>query len=178
MPGLPCADNMRCRLFEGLSVSRASSSNPPVALTRSRKMIRATSGSPLRKSVAASSSIAFANEGSRSTRSITVCLKSRVNAIALSFLPARRRGLPGLVLREQLPCILYVGLLAALGAATQKDDQRIPVLGQINPVARSPVDDVFAHPAELLDPRRVADAQPQLGRCDLCRRLRIQRIKP
>ncbi len=58
-------------------------SKPMVAFTRSRRMSRAVSGSPLRNRVAASSRSALANWGSRSTRSTTVCLKLRVSAIYL-----------------------------------------------------------------------------------------------
>ena len=85
MLGLPFGDSMRCKLLLGLWVSSARCSNPTVALTRSRRMRRAASGSPLRNSVAASSSSALANAGSRLTRSTTVCLKSRVRVMG-SFL--------------------------------------------------------------------------------------------
>ena len=79
MLGLPFEDSIRCRLLLGLCVSSARCSKPTVALTRSRKIRRAASGSPLRNSVAASSSSAFAKSGSRATRAATVCLKSRVS---------------------------------------------------------------------------------------------------
>src|SRR5437016_13736144 len=92
MLGLPFSDNIRCRLLLGLSISAASCSNPMVALTRSRSRSRAVCGSPLRNRVAASSSNARANAGSRCTRATTVCLKSRVRAISLTFAPARLVG--------------------------------------------------------------------------------------
>jgi len=44
-----------------------------------------------------------------------------------------------------------VGLLSALRAASKKDDQRLTVLGEIDPVARAPVDPQFPDPGELLD---------------------------
>jgi hypothetical protein len=42
-------DNIRCKLLLGLAVSVASCSKPMVAFTKSRKISRAVSGSPLRK---------------------------------------------------------------------------------------------------------------------------------
>lgn len=83
MLGLPLGDNIRCKLLLGLSVSMAKCSNPTVALTRSRRIRRAVSGSPLKNKVAASSRSAFANSESRSMRSITVCLKFRVSAMCI-----------------------------------------------------------------------------------------------
>ena len=65
MLGLPLSDNMRCKLLLGLSVSSAKRSKPRVAFTKSRRIRRAVSGSSLKKRVAASSSSAFANSGSR-----------------------------------------------------------------------------------------------------------------
>src|SRR6266851_10294140 len=87
MLGLPFLDSIRCRLLLGFAVSAAKASNPTVAFTRSRRIRRAISGSPLRNNVAASSSSALAKAGSRRTRSTTVCLKSRVSAMShlLSF---------------------------------------------------------------------------------------------
>ncbi len=84
MFGFPRGESIRCRLLLGLAVAAASASKPTVAFTRSRRMRRAISGSPLRKSVAASSSSALANAGSRWTRSTTVCLKSLVNATVIT----------------------------------------------------------------------------------------------
>jgi|GEM_PF-6561706 len=46
--GLPFADNIRWRLLLGLEVSMASSSKPTIALTSSRSISLAVSGSPLR----------------------------------------------------------------------------------------------------------------------------------
>src|SRR5450432_3270701 len=105
MLGLPADDSMRCRLLLGFFVLRASVSKPTVALTRSRRIRRAVSGSPLRNSVAASSSMALAKAGSRCTRSTTVCLKSRLSAISSpSAFAALRIGLcafAGFVVGEQ-----------------------------------------------------------------------------
>ena len=77
MVGFPEADSMRCRLLLGVPVFAANVSKPTVALTRSRRMLRVTSGSSLRNSVAASSNIALANAGSRPARSAMKRLKSR-----------------------------------------------------------------------------------------------------
>ena len=61
--GLPLAESMRCRLLLDLSTSSASVSKPIVALTRSLSTRRATSGSPFRNRVIASSSKAAVNAG-------------------------------------------------------------------------------------------------------------------
>ena len=81
MVGLPDLDSTRCRLLLGLSISRASASNPTVALTKSRRINLAESGSPLMNSVIASSRSACAKAGSFCTRAATVSLKSRVSAM-------------------------------------------------------------------------------------------------
>jgi len=49
MVGLPDFDSIRCRLLAGLSISPASASKPTVALTRSRRINLADSGSPSTK---------------------------------------------------------------------------------------------------------------------------------
>ena len=85
MLGLPVGDNIRCKLLLGLAVRVASCSKPMVALTRSRKISRAVSGSPLRNRVAASSSSACANHASFCTRWMTVSLEFLVNAIVFTF---------------------------------------------------------------------------------------------
>ena len=59
--GFPLADNMRCKLLLGFDVSIANFSKPTVAFTKSLKTSRAISGSPFRKSYAASFSRATAN---------------------------------------------------------------------------------------------------------------------
>ena len=51
MLGLPLGDSIRCKLFLGLCVSSANLSKPTVAFTKSLRISRAVSGSPLRKSV-------------------------------------------------------------------------------------------------------------------------------
>ena len=55
MLGLPFGDSILWRLLLGVAVTLANLSKPRVAFTRSRRMRRAVSGSPLRNSVAASS---------------------------------------------------------------------------------------------------------------------------
>ena len=60
MLGFPCLESIRCRLLAGLAILSANPSKPIVALTRSRRISRASCGSPLRNSVAASSSSALA----------------------------------------------------------------------------------------------------------------------
>ncbi|MFB9075783.1 hypothetical protein ACFFX0_33385 [Citricoccus parietis] len=81
----------------GLLVSTASVSKPTEAFTRSRKMRRAVWGSPLRNSVAASSSMALAKAGSRAARSFTVSLKSQVSSMSSSPARCLRSRLSGLV---------------------------------------------------------------------------------
>lgn len=100
MLGLPFSASIRCRLLLGRLVSVASSSKPIEALTRSRRISRATCGSPLRKAVAASSSMALAKAGSRAARSFTVSLESRVSAIS-SLRSFSDRRLVGAVLAHQ-----------------------------------------------------------------------------
>src|SRR5690606_29513277 len=170
MLGLPLADSMRCRLLAGFSVSVASCSKPTVAFTRSRSIMRAVSGSPFRNSVAASSSIARAKAGSRSTRAATVCLKSRVSAMGSSLLSTTLLArflllqlcLPRLVRNEQLLGPVDVALLPPFRAATEKDDEAFPVAGEVNPVAGSPIDDVLAKTSEPFHAGGVALAQPCL----------------
>ena len=53
MVGLPDCDSIRCRLLAGLWISSASASKPTVALTRSRRISFADSGSPLTNNVMA-----------------------------------------------------------------------------------------------------------------------------
>ena len=117
--GLPFDESMRCRLLLGTSVSFDSCSNPNVALTRSRRITRAVSASPLMRSIVASSRSFFANVGSRSTRATTVSLKSRVSAIKLPPWPFRFIVQSGcrfsrLVFRMQSFGSLDIGLLSAL----------------------------------------------------------------
>src|SRR5580658_405504 len=157
MLGLPRSESMRCRLLLGVFVSTANASNPTDAFTRSRNTSLAACGSPLRKSVAASSRSALAKAGSRATRAATVFLKSRVRAIVLPLtLGFCRRSLSGLVFSKQRLRALNIGLLAFLGATGQQDDQFGPVSTQINPVARAPVDPEFSNSAYPFDVRRVA----------------------
>jgi hypothetical protein len=59
MPGAPLVESIRCRLFASLPVASASCSTPTVAFTRSRTTGQAVPGSPLGKSVSASSRRAF-----------------------------------------------------------------------------------------------------------------------
>jgi hypothetical protein len=123
MLGLPRSDSIRCRLLLGVFVSAARASNPTDAFIRSRSTKRAACGSPLRNSVAASSSRALAKAGSRASRALTVSLKSRVSAILLPFiLRLAFRRLPGLVLGEQRFRSSYVCLLALFGTADKQDN--------------------------------------------------------
>src|SRR3546814_2340472 len=93
----------------------------------------AVCGSPLRNSVAASSSSALAKAGSRPARSLTVSLKSRVIVMSSPF----RRCLARLVFALEQSRSLDGRLLTPLGAARKQDDQLLAVLHQLEPVARS-----------------------------------------
>src|SRR5450759_4983496 len=152
MLGFPLGDSMRCKLLLGFSVILASCSNPMVALTRSLRMSRAVSGSPLRNSVAASSRSALANWGSRSTRSITVCLKLRVNTICSPFCFLRRRQdfLPFFVFGVQHLGLVNILLLTAFRASTKQNDEFFTVSRQVDAVTWPPVDDVFTDSAKPL----------------------------
>src|SRR6266851_4887850 len=166
MLGLPFSESMRCRLLAGIAVAAASPSNPTVAFTRSRRMRRAVRGSPLRNSVAASSSIALAKAGSRCTRSTTLCLKSRVSAMPITscFVVLRRVFAP--LLRKHCLRSFDIGLLPRLRAAAQQDDQRFPILGEIDPIARSPINAVLGDDADPLHARCVAHGETQRRRGD------------
>ena len=77
----------------------------------------------------------------------------------------RRLGLAALVFVEQHARVFDIGLLPLLGPAHEEDDQFIPVLGEMEPISRPPVDPVFAKPAaDLLDVRQIAQVQPDDGR--------------
>lgn len=69
-------------------------------------------------------------------------------------------------------------LLPFLGAATEQNDQRFAILGQVNAIPRPPVDLVLTNTSEPFDVGGIAQFQPSLGdryfRCGLC----IKRVKP
>ena len=79
--GFPFGESIRCRLLLGLFVTAASSSNPTVAFTRSRKITRAAAASPANRSVTVSLSSAAANSASHAARSATVWRKFLVSVI-------------------------------------------------------------------------------------------------
>src|SRR5260370_39443677 len=166
-----------------MAVTFASRSKPKVAFTRSRRMRRAGSGSPLKNRVAASSRSALANAGSRSTRATTVFLKLRVSAMSIPFAFFRLigrglRGLAGLVFRVQYDGSIYIRLLPAFRAAAKQNNESVAVLSKIDPIARPPVDDVFADTCEPLDVGGIAKLQTQCGGHDLRGCLRVKAIEP
>jgi hypothetical protein len=151
----------------GLAVSVASCSKPMVAFTKSRKISRAVSGSPLRNSVAASSSSACANEASLCTRWMTVSLKFLVNAILLP-----------LVLNQQCLGFIDVPLLTAFVSTTDQDGERFAIFGEVNPVAWSPVNDIFTHAVKPLNAERIAQSHSKFGNGHLGCCLSRQAVKP
>src|SRR3546814_5704619 len=118
----------------------------------------AVCGSPLRNSVAASSSSALAKAGSRPARSLTVSLKSRVIVMSSPF----RRCLARLVFALEQSRSLDGRLLTPLGPARKQDDPLLAVLHQIEQVARSPIYPVFAKSAaDPFDVRHIAASESQ-----------------
>ena len=61
-----------------------------------------------------------------------------------------------LVLGQQGLGTVDVALLAAFGATAEQHDQGGAFLEQIDPVARAPIDDVFAQAAKPLDAGQIA----------------------
>ena len=59
-----------------------------------------------------------------------------------------------------------------------EQDERIAVLGQIDPIAGSPVDLEFAKPAEPLHVRRIPQAQPGDRGRDRGRRVGVESVEP
>src|SRR5436305_1955678 len=176
--GLPFSDSIRWRLLLGRLVSAANASNPTDAFTRSRRISRAVSGSPLRNSVAASSRSALAKAGSRVARSFTVSLKSRVS-IVVSLSTLRLRRLPDLVFRQQCSRPLDVRLLPILRPAREQNYERVAILSEIQPVARPPVDLVFSNAAaEPFDVGRITRFQAQGRGRDLGGRLGVEAVEP
>src|SRR5713226_1012935 len=178
MLGFPFWESMRCRLFAGLAVSRARPSNPNVALTRSRSRSLAVCASPFRNSVAASSSNALANSGSRCTRSMTVRLESRVIAITSSLPWVRHERLARPVFLEQPLRPTDVGTLPLLCAAPEQNDQSVPFEREIDPIAWPPIDAILCNGPNALYIRRIAKLQQRTRSRHLRRRLRVQAVEP
>lgn len=62
---------------------------------------------------------------------------------------------------------------------TIQDDEVIPIAGEIEAVARAPVDAVFPEPAaNPIDVRQIAKLQPDDGGSHLGRSLKIEIIEP
>jgi hypothetical protein len=77
-----------------------------------------------------------------------------------------------------MPWSFDVRLLAALGAAAKQHDQRFTVFRQIDPITRTPVDDVFADAHESLHIGSIAEFHAQLRGRDFRRCLRVEAVKP
>ena len=72
-----------------------------------------------------------------------------------------------------------VVLLPALGAATQQDDQRVPVLSEVQPVAGPLVDPILLHPCpDAFGVGQVAPFQACQRHGHLGGRLGVQVIEP
>lgn len=69
-------------------------------------------------------------------------------------------------------------MLTSLGAATEQDDQRVAIFGEINSVTGSPVDDLLTHAVKPLDAGRIAQLHTKLGDGHLGGCLRCQAVKP
>jgi hypothetical protein len=54
---------------------------------------------------------------------------------------------------------IYVPLLSALRATTEQNNQSVAVLSKIDPIPRSPVDDIFADSCEPFDVGGIAKLQ-------------------
>src|SRR3546814_1843382 len=90
-----------------------------------------------------------------------------------------RRCLARLVFALEQSRSLDGRLLTPLGAARKQDDQLLAVLHQIEPVARSPIDPVFAKSAaDPFDVRHVAEFEPQQPCRHFRRSLGIEGIEP
>src|SRR6266851_5997082 len=87
-------------------------------------------------------------------------------------------GFSCLVFPEHRLCLLDIGLLSPLRAAAQQDDQRVAILGQIDPIARSPINAALGDDADPLHARCVARCEPQRRRGDLRCYLGIEPIEP
>src|SRR3546814_21090953 len=90
-----------------------------------------------------------------------------------------RRCLARLVFALEQSRSLDGRLLTPLGAARKQDDQLLAVLHQIEPVARSPLDPVFAKSAaDPFDVRHIAELEPTQPCRTFRRRLANAGIEP
>src|SRR3990172_3060953 len=129
--------------------------------------------SPLRKHSAASVNRPMRNSGSFSARALIVSTKSLVSAIALPL------ALPSSVIFPVPFGVHDIAALPLLRPATKQDHQRLAVFGEIDPVAGTEMDLVFADSfTDRLDIREVAVLQPSDGRPHLQSRRRVERLKP
>src|SRR5262245_27824466 len=146
-----------------------------VAFTRSRRIAFPCCASPARKAFIASVNSASRNRGSRRARAAIVSLKSRVRAMFLSSSMLS----PALVVVPALPGRGNRRGLPFLAASAQEDYHAGAVLAEIDPIARSEVDLPFVNAAA--DPfhvREVPRSNAVEGCGNLCRRSRVQTIKP
>ncbi|MDR7154783.1 chromate transport protein ChrA [Sphingobium xenophagum] len=79
-------------------------------------------------------------------RSFTVSLKSRVSAISLHSAFSFGR-LADLVFIQQHRSLIDIGLLPFFRPTYEQDDKLMPFLGEIESIARSPVDPIFSEAA-------------------------------
>lgn len=173
MLGLPFAESIRCKLFEGFPVAAASRSKPTVTFTRSRSVSLATSGSPLRKRVRASSRSAFANAGSRFTRSTTVFRESLVSGIYSPFpFCFGGRALSSAIFDPKRVRAFNVGLLTPFRTTAEQNYDFRSILCKVNSIARSPIDTILANRANPSDGRRVSHLEASPRDRDLRCRLR------
>jgi hypothetical protein len=90
--------------------------------------------------------------------------------------PCRR--LSCLVLGAQSLGPVDICLLAALGPAAKQHNQRFAVFRQIDPITRTPIDDVFADARKPLHVRPIAEFHAQLRGRHFRRRLRVEAVEP
>jgi hypothetical protein len=69
-------------------------------------------------------------------------------------------------------------LLWALRPAAKQHDQAVAIPGEMDPIVRTPIDDIVADTRKPLHVRCVAQFHAQLGRNDFRRRLGIQAVEP
>src|SRR5438876_1143025 len=140
-------------------------------LMTSRTKPRATEISPFNKHCAASSRREVANAGSRRTRSSKISSTGRVRGALLMVL----RSFALFVVGPAALRIRDVALLPPLRTAAEQQDKPVAVLGEVQPVARPPVDPPFGNTAtNRLHVAEVAFLHAQQNDADLSSGLPVE----
>lgn len=69
-------------------------------------------------------------------------------------------------------------LLRFLGAAAEQDNQRLSIFGEVDAIARPPIDLVLTDSSEPIHVRCITKLEPRLGHSYLGSSLCIQSVKP